>query len=210
MKNYTDEQIKAMYENLPEDLKDAIFSVDMTEIIKKIGEKHGLHIDKIGELGNETGMVMLGVTSPKDFIPNLSKRIGGDKENLRKIAEEVNAQIFRRVRESLKEIHQMGSAKPAPVQPAKEEVKSMASSETAQSDIAQGEEKSGTDAMPKIFGGVSKPEPIIDSEPLPGPFEAKTGEGVFRMPVEESKQEEPENKPDTPYSAGDPYREPVE
>ena len=72
MQNYTDQQIAQMYDNLPEDLKDSIFSVDTTSVINEIGRKYGLAIDKIGDLANETGMVMLGVTHPNEFIGNLT------------------------------------------------------------------------------------------------------------------------------------------
>ncbi len=220
MSKITSQQLRELYKKLPEDLKDAISSSDSANTIQIIGKKYSLGIDKVGELADEVGLVMLGLTAPKDFIPNLAKRIGGDKENLRKIAEEVNTQIFKRVRGSLKEIHQMGSAtadlqpaaadlrpvKPTPAQPVKEEASDEMNNEATK------DEKKEEDAIPKIFEGNSTPEPISgsDAEPLPGPFEAKTGEGVFRMPAEESKQEEPEKNPEMPYSGDDPYREPIE
>ncbi len=161
----TEEQIIEKYEKLPEDLKKAIFSVEMTEAVKRIGGEYQLHIDKIGALGNETGMVMLGVTHPRDFIPNLSQRLGVDKETARKIAEEVNAQIFVKIRESLKKIHGVGGEVPAGVR--KEEI------------IKEIEREE----IPEILKGVVTPELL---EP-PHPFEAKTKEEVFRMPPVEKK-----------------------
>lgn len=183
MKQYTDEQALEEYKNLPEDLKKAIFSVEMTEAVKRIGGKYQLHIDKIGALGNETGMVMLGVTHPKDFIPNLSQRLGVDKETARKIAEEVNAQIFAKVRDSLKKIHGVGTM---PTQPPKEEILK---------EIEREESASSAEKIPEILKGPVKPELL---EP-PHPFEAKTKEEVFRMPPLEKK-----------YTSGDPYHEPIE
>src|SRR3972149_1025041 len=78
-----------MYDNLPEDLKDSIFSVDTTSVVNEIGRKYGLAIDKIGDLANETGMVMLGVTHPNEFIGNLADRLEVDKEKARAIAKEI-------------------------------------------------------------------------------------------------------------------------
>ena len=86
MQNYTEEQIGQMYDNLPEDLKEAIFSVDMSEIVEKIGREKQLNIEQIGDLANETGMVMLGVTHPNEFIANLADRLEVDKEKARVIA----------------------------------------------------------------------------------------------------------------------------
>lgn len=111
MEYLTNEQILEKYENLPEDLKEAIFSAGMAGTVKIIGDKYKLYVDKIGELENETGMVMLGLTHPKDFVSNLAQRLGVDKETAKKIAEEVNAQIFVKVRESLKKIHKLEEEK---------------------------------------------------------------------------------------------------
>ena len=107
MKNFTEEQIAQMYDNLPEDLKDAIFGLEMNEIVERIGRENQLNIEQIGDLANETGMVMLGVTHPNEFIGNLADRLEVDKEKARAIAQEINEQIFKKVRESLRKIHNM-------------------------------------------------------------------------------------------------------
>jgi hypothetical protein len=119
MQKYTDEQIKNLYNNLPEDLKKVIFSAEIGESIKKIGEKYNLLIDKTGILGNETGMVMLGLTHPKDYLSNLAERLKIDKESAAKIGEDVNNMVFAKVRESLKKIHGVdGESVPSPNLPA--------------------------------------------------------------------------------------------
>ena len=66
-----------------------------------------MNIEQIGDLANETGMVMLGVTHPNEFIANLADRLEVDKEKARAIAQEINEQIFKKVRESLRKIHNM-------------------------------------------------------------------------------------------------------
>lgn len=101
------EQLKEKYNKLPEDVKNAIFSAGVEKALTEIGEKNNLHIDKIGELMEEVDLVMLGVTNPKDFIRNLYGRLGiEDKEQVRRIAHEVNEQVFQKIRESLKTVHQ--------------------------------------------------------------------------------------------------------
>ena len=107
MKNFTEEQIAQMYDNLPEDLKDVIFGLEMNEIVEKIGRENQLNIEQIGDLANETGMVMLGVTHPNEFIGNLADRLEIDKEKAMAIAQEINEQVFKKVRESLRKIHNM-------------------------------------------------------------------------------------------------------
>lgn len=103
--NYTREQLNEKIKNLPEDVKNAIFSINSAEIIKNVGEKHGLHIDKIGDLGAETGYVMYGITPPKDFVTSLAKKLSLPEDKARAIAQDVNEQIFRPIRESLQKIH---------------------------------------------------------------------------------------------------------
>ncbi|MBU2219469.1 hypothetical protein KKG15_03195 [Patescibacteria group bacterium] len=203
---YTDEQILEMYKKLPEDLRNAIFSVEMTGAVKGIGEKYQLPIDKIGALGNETGMVMLGVTHSRDFIVNLGNRLNVDKETARKIADEINTQIFSKVRESLKKIHEGEEAPtlrpeasevgvPTPAGVGKDEILKEIEGEEAPT-LGQAEDR-GSDRsvgkVPEILQGMHEPTKPESS------FELKTKEDIFRMPPEESK-----------YPHGDPYREPIE
>jgi len=180
MKQYTDKEILEMYQQLPGDVKKAIFSVDSAEIIKKIGERYNLNIDKIGELGNETGMVMLGITHPNNFISNLAERLKVDKETAGKIGEEVNNQIFAKVRESLKKIHGINAEIPTPAGVGKEEIL-----KEIEKDETKGETK---EEVPGIIKGVTALQP----------FEAKTKEEVLRLPPQEKK-----------YDSGDPYREQI-
>lgn len=105
MEYLTDEQILEKLDNLPQDLMDAVFGFETRKIIIGIGEKYKLGADKISELENETGMVIVGFTHPSDFIPNLIQRLGVDGETAGKIIEDVNAQIFAKVKESLEKIH---------------------------------------------------------------------------------------------------------
>ena len=93
------------FQKLPADVQTAIYSVETSRAIEQIADKHYLLIDKMGLLAEEVGLVMLGATHPKDFIRNLSDKLGIDRETAKKIAEDVNQQIFAKVRESLKIRH---------------------------------------------------------------------------------------------------------
>lgn len=188
MPKYTPQQLREIYLKLPEDLKNAIFSVDSAEIIQNIGKKYNLPIDKTGELADETGLVMLGLTHPNNFISNLAQRLNTDKETARKIAEEVNNQIFIKVRESLKKIHGVSAevGVPALADAGKEELLK---------EIEKEEPLLPTEKVPEIMKGVTQP------------FEAKTKEEVLRMPPVVSNIEPPEEKK---YSEKDPYHEPIE
>lgn len=101
-------ELQQKFKKLPENLRDAIFSVDTANIIQAISKKYGLAVDKMGELADEVGLLMLGITHPKDFVANLGSRLGTDAETTQKIAQELNAQIFSKVKESLKKLHGVG------------------------------------------------------------------------------------------------------
>ena len=211
MKNFTEEQIAQMYDNLPEDLKDAIFGLEMNEIVEKIGRENQLNIEQIGDLANETGMVMLGVTHPNEFIGNLTERLEVDKEKARAIAQEINEQVFKKVRESLRKIHNIREGEEEENQghqgnPLPQGVALMA--EQSREDILKEIEKDHTkeNNIPDIMKGDANP------------FEEKMKEGVLLAPVEEKHYIEesaktallPEPEKPKKYQGFDPYREQLE
>ncbi|MBU1091415.1 hypothetical protein KKA27_00930 [Patescibacteria group bacterium] len=102
---YSNEQILEKYKNLPEEVKDMIFNVDAAKTLREIGEKNKLNVREIGIVADETGLFMLGITHPNEFIPNLISRLGIEEERTAKVAHEINSQIFSKIRESLKGIH---------------------------------------------------------------------------------------------------------
>src|SRR3989339_1630718 len=214
MKNFTEEQIEIMYKNLPNDLKTVFFSANKDETIESIGRKHNLTIDKIGELANETGMVMLGVTHPNEFIGNLAERLEVDKEKARAIAQKINEQVFKKVRESLRKIHNMREGgeeenqdkiKVSPFGNSQGET--LPANSVNRADILKEIEKdhSQENLVPEIMKG------------SPNPFEEKMKEGVLIAPVEEKHYIEesaktallPELEKSKKYKGLDPYKEPI-
>ena len=106
MTDYTNEQLLEMYHKLPKDVQEAILSVDTSEAIREIGEKHKLMIDKMGDLADETGLVMLGLTHPSQYVSHLIERLGINQETAQEITEEINNKIFFPIRESLRKIQE--------------------------------------------------------------------------------------------------------
>jgi hypothetical protein len=232
---YAQEQLQEAYRKLPKDIQDAIFSVDVAEIIRTTGEKHKLMIDKIGELADETGLVMLGFTHPSQFISHLAERLEVDKAVAKEIAEEINTKVFFPIRENLKKIHGIegvaegvtgekpvsSTAQPT-AQPSAEtkplqktgigEIPPAPTSPAAEKIIPP-----PTPEMPAPTAGIPAPTPVREEvPPPPAPpiteshpiFEAKTKEETFRSPMEISEKGEP-SKPEAEIKKVDPYREQV-
>ena len=101
------EEFLERIKKLPPDLTDAIFSEDIAETMLSIGKKYGLLIDKIGRLSEAVNDVILGVLHPKEFISTIEKTLSIDRETARKIAQEVNTEIFAKIRESLRKVHKI-------------------------------------------------------------------------------------------------------
>src|SRR3990167_1025942 len=99
------EFIKEKFEKLPKNLKAAIIAVDYREKITRVGKNFQLNTDKIVALENEITFVMTGLEHPSKFIGNIAKALNLPEEKARAIAEDINTEIFRPVRESLKKIH---------------------------------------------------------------------------------------------------------
>ncbi|OHA50230.1 MAG: hypothetical protein A2W59_02475 [Candidatus Terrybacteria bacterium RIFCSPHIGHO2_02_41_19] len=208
MINYNTQQIRGIYSKLPNDIKEAIFSVDVSDKIIDIGKKHKLAVDKIGIIGNETSRVMLGVTHPNEFIGNLTERLEVDKEKARAIAGEINEQVFKKVRESLRKIHNMREeAEEEKVADVGHSVSNITEI-VNRSDILKEIEKdhSQENLVPDIMKGDTNP------------FEEKMKEGVLIAPVEEKRYVEesakmallPEPEKSKKYQGFDPYREQLE
>lgn len=188
----TNNEIQQKFKDLPQDLRDAIFSVDTADIIQAIAKRHGLSIDKMGELADEVGLLILGATHPKDFVSHLEKKLDVDVEKVKKIAEEVNTQIFAKIKESLKKMHAM------------EEEEIIKKEETVVQ-TPEPETPTPEPIIPTTQPPVSSPQPPVSS-----PFEEKLKEKVFKTesPI---KKEVEEAKKERRYPAeADPYREPTE
>lgn len=70
MEEYTKEQLMELYEQLPENLKKAVFSTEIGELIKKICEENNLK-DSYSVMLKQVGYVFLGILSPNEFKETL-------------------------------------------------------------------------------------------------------------------------------------------
>ena len=103
--DYTPEQLEEKFKSLPANVRETLTSVDVEERLRTIGRAHQLHLDILGELADETGLVMLGLTHPRSYVGNLMKRLGISNNEAVSLARDVNEQIFSPIREALKRIH---------------------------------------------------------------------------------------------------------
>lgn len=96
---YTSEQIQEKFRELPIDLQKTITSMHSAEAIQVIGKSNGLLIDKMGILGYETGLALIGLTPLSDFPKIIAEKLSIPFEKAVKITEEINTEIFLKIRE---------------------------------------------------------------------------------------------------------------
>jgi len=192
--DYTQEEILKKYQSLPEDIQEAIFSMDTANIIQKIAKENSLNVEKMGTLADETGLLMLGITKPSEFISNLASRLSINNETAKKVGQAINTQIFAKIRESLKKLHEEPVQKEKPAQSPK--------------NIETSKEDEPTFKFPQII----KPHPSFGAEK--NIVQEKTKDQIIRSKPQttekpaESPKPKPQPKPRYPGGI-DPYREPT-
>ncbi|MDO8183604.1 MAG: hypothetical protein Q7T49_01280 [bacterium] len=112
-------KMREIYNKLPEDIREVISSTEHLDRVENIGKKFNLHIDQIGQLGEKTLWVTMGILKPQDFINSLSESLKMPIEQIKPIVVEINNQVFAPIRESLKKVHQLNEDGGGPIVAAK-------------------------------------------------------------------------------------------
>jgi len=102
-KEYTREQLWKLYQKLPGELKEAIFSVETADSIYDICERN--EVEEISEVAKYAGWVLLGVLPPDEFEETIKKEMKIKEDKVKKVAQEINRFVFYPVKTSLEEIY---------------------------------------------------------------------------------------------------------
>ncbi|MDI6591505.1 MAG: hypothetical protein QME61_00985 [Patescibacteria group bacterium] len=123
VEKYTREQFWKLYEKLPPELKEAVFSEEIAENIWNICERN--EVDEISEVARYVGRVLMGILPPDEFQTTLEKEIKLKKEKAKKITQEINRFIFYPLRPYLEKIYKIEIAPPVKMEvaPLKEKPK---------------------------------------------------------------------------------------
>jgi hypothetical protein len=98
--------ITRQIEKLPQDVKDAVFSVDYSATLDQITKKNRLLIDQEGKLETETTLVMVGLEPLADYKKNILKNVGVDEKTANLIIVDVDDLIFKKIRISLQKMNE--------------------------------------------------------------------------------------------------------
>jgi len=104
---YTQEQLDKIYEKLPEELKEAMFSMETAKEIGETCESYGIRDNRVGEIADHVGYVLLGLLLPQEFAETLEKEIKLPRVLAQAIARDLNRLVFYPVKPALEQLHQI-------------------------------------------------------------------------------------------------------
>jgi len=205
------------FDSLPKDMQRAINDDSVSDAIREIGDKYEVRMDKMERLVSEVGLIMLGFKKTNEFIKSLSTELEIDRETAESIAIDVDSEVFKKIRESLRTVqfdqdsqtadHDKGHEDVVP-SPGRDsllkEIEDHASNKVDTSDMTSS--YSGTDYDPSSFASTVEPSVLNkqrkqdtyreSTAPDPAPMEqeplAPTTPLPMETPFEREQHEEQE------------------
>ncbi|MFZ2593862.1 MAG: hypothetical protein WAX38_03770 [Minisyncoccia bacterium] len=104
MEQTTEEIYKDAFNALPKIVQDAINSSDLTGKMRKLAEKHKLHLDKWSILEDEITFALFGITPPENLVGSIQKELGISMEEAIAINNDAVEIIFEPIRLQLQEV----------------------------------------------------------------------------------------------------------
>lgn len=105
MPDFKPEQLWPLFEKLPEDLKEAIFSEKTAENISDICQRNKIEEEKVSAVAKYTGYVLLGVLTPGEFERTLNEELKLGNDLTKKVGWEISRLIFLPVKSSLEKLY---------------------------------------------------------------------------------------------------------
>jgi len=104
-RQYSQEQLEKIYEKLPEELKEALFSFETTQEIGDVGDTYGVIDERLNKISEYVGYVLMGLMLPQEFAGVLKKEVGLPKVLAEAISRDLNRLIFYPVKPTLEQLH---------------------------------------------------------------------------------------------------------
>jgi len=104
-KKYIKEQFWKLYEKLPQELKYALFAEETGDNIYNICQRNKIE-ERLGEIVDYVGQVLLGVLAPEDFQKTLEEELLIEGDVAKKVFQEINRFILYPVKEALGSLYE--------------------------------------------------------------------------------------------------------
>jgi len=108
MPDYPKEQLRELYNNLPEDLQKAAFSKKVAQNIYEVCNKNGItNEDALFDISKNIGYVFLGLLPPNELSIVLEKDLKIEKNKASQVASEIARFVFLPVKKSLEALYKI-------------------------------------------------------------------------------------------------------
>ncbi len=108
MAKYSKGQLQELYDELPEELKKAIFSGRVSYDIYNICKENGIKNEiKISQISEDIGHLFLGLIAPEEFKKTLEKEIGLKKETAKNVYFGITKLIFLPLKKELEGLYKI-------------------------------------------------------------------------------------------------------
>jgi len=103
--SYTKEQAQRALEKLPEELQEALFSIETTDAIWNACAKQNISGPNHSKITEYVGYILMGLVLPQEFEQLLQKEIKLPKKVAQEVAREINRFVFYPVKPALEQLH---------------------------------------------------------------------------------------------------------
>lgn len=100
------EQFLEKYNQLPQDVQEAMISSQTAQIIYETAEEQGL-LNEVSRIAEITGDVMMGIVPITKFKQTIQSELNVEEDKARRIAQVVRDKIFLKIVDSLRKIHNL-------------------------------------------------------------------------------------------------------
>lgn len=145
-KQYTREELWKLYNTLPQELQETIFSAETADYIGNACERNGVPNSAVPQVATQTGNVLMGLLLPDEFQGALIKEVGLKKDVAQLVAREIHRFVFYPVQAALAQLHQVSVGAQAAAQGA---VLAKPKEETEESAMPAEEQRLGNAAPAK-------------------------------------------------------------
>jgi len=108
-KEYTKEELWGLYEKLPPELREAVFSEETADRIFSVCERN--NVNEVSKVAYYVGLALMGVLLPKDFQKTLEKEVGLKKTAAQEVSHQISRFIFYPVKLQLEQLHKVPGEK---------------------------------------------------------------------------------------------------
>jgi len=181
-----DELLKERMKQLPPVVRAAITDANIENHLRKLSEKHKLHLDQWQLLENQVMLTLMGFKSAEDLEENIREGVAVEEELSKELANDIATEVFEPIRKEMERQLEHPEAKPKETEPI----------EDLRSEILAKANTSSPIADPEYEDVLESDRPSIQNEGISTveKIEVPRGDADEKKPVETDSEIQPKVK----------------